>query len=523
MSFKKITIPSHGLIKILAVISIFILGIGYVAFSYKETYETFFNKSKDLLSHREKKLTIAFRQYSQYMNLLESRLSHSVNSGETTTRILAERVEISMGDTFPKIINLEFFPATQKNLIYTRLGVTSTKVSKLKEGITYLGKGSFQSIKILRDEKKNAFGTLRSTFSVSHLLHKDFTQGEIHIFPENKKIIPGSQLTFKIKGLPYMFGVNQSPPTFLQFIFSAKAQILLVFALMVVVLLLGGAMGSYLNKKLLLKQRSLNKKLKENLKISDEKTLTISSQLADRESLLQYKDQATKLKDELFISLNERCRQMAAQAQSINVLTSKLILEEAGNDRLLKEIHSVSQEGTAVLRQLVEGFPMKEKVEEIDVFQSLTKIKSLFLPELAALNISFTIKGAIKTPLQTDQVTFDLAIYNIFRVIVERLSKNNMFEIEINDHDPFQVTFYDNGYDLEERVHKIKNTEKIGNILWLDKRRLKEYVNHLGWEISFQKGKQLLNSIKLSIPRTVKTTELPENVINLFDYKPYAQ
>lgn len=506
--------------------AIFILGIGYVVFSYKETYETFFNKTETLLSHRGKELTISFRQYSQYMNLLESRLSHSISNGEAITRILGERVEVFMSNTFPKIISLEFFPATHKNLIYTRLDITSTSAKdtelKLKEGITYLGKGVFQSIKILHDEERKSFGTLRSTFSVAHLLYNDFTQNQILIFPENKKIIPGSQLTFKIKGLPYMFGVNQSPPTFWQFIFSAKVQIFFVFALMVVVLLLGSAMGSYLNKKLLLKQRSLNKKLKENLKISDEKTLTILSQLADRETLLQYRDQATKLKDELFISLNERCRQMAAQAQSINVLTSKLILEEAGNDRLLKEIYSISQEGTTVLRQLVEGSLMKEKVEEIDVLKSLTKIKSLFLPELTELNISFIIKGAIKTPLQTDQVTFDLAIYNIFRVIVERLSKNNMFEIEIKDHDPFQMTFYDNGYDLEERVYKIKSTEKIGNILWLDKRRLKEYANHLGWEISFQKGKQLLNSIKLSIPRSVKTTELPENVINLFDYKPYA-
>lgn len=507
--------------------AIFILGIGYVVFSYKETYETFLNKTETLLSHREKEITIAFRQYSQYMNLLESRLSHSVSNGEAITRILGERVEVSMGNNFPKIISLEFFPATHSNLLYSRLGVTSAlskdKTSKLKEGITYLGKGIFQSIKILHDEERKAFGTLRSTFSVAHLLYNDFTQNQILIFPENKKTIPESQLTFKVKNLPCVFGINQSPPTFLQFIFSAKVQILFVFALMVVVLLLGSAMGSYLNKKLLLKQRGLNKKLKETLKFSEEKTLKISGQLVDRETLIQHKDKAKKLKNELFVSVNERYRQMAAQAQSINVLTSKLILEEADNDHLLKEIHSVSQEGTTVLRQLVDGFPMKEKVEEIDVLKALTKIKALFLPELTELNISFTIKGAIKTPLQADQMTFDLAIYNIFRVIIERLSKNNMFEIEINDHDPFQVTFYDNGYDLEERVHKIKSTEKIGNILWLNKGRLKEYVNYLGWEISFQKGKQLLNSIKLSIPRTVRTTELPENVINLFDYKPYAQ
>lgn len=500
--------------------------IGYTLFSYRESYQLAFKKTNALIAIEQKEMNSAINKFNQYMHLVESRLSHSIHKKETISRILQERIEPMVGSIFPLIRSLEFIPISNSRVSYTRAGTTLVQADPHKlqsqEGVLYLGDGLFKITKQIYDENHQSLGILIATFSVNHILNKYFTRDEVLIFPINDKAQP-SLFSFKVIGLPYLFVINQTPPSFLQFITSAKFQIITSLLFGVSFLVLGISLGLFFSRRMIRNQYAFLRLLKKRLITSQEKYAKISDQLKVLESLSKLKSQATKIQNELFSSIQQRYRQMATQAQSINVLTSKLILEEAGNDNLLKEIHSISQEGTTVLRQLAGGFPMKEKIEEVDIFKSTEKIKDIFYPELIEKQIVFSIKGKLKAPPQVDLVTFEIILHSIFHMVMARLLKNNTFQIDIKDSDPLKITFYDNGYDVEEKLHKVRNTQSSNNILWMDKTKLEEFVRYLGWHISFEKGTKLLNTIILSIPRELNADTLPSNVVNLFEHKPYAQ
>ncbi|OJW54583.1 MAG: hypothetical protein BGO67_10580 [Alphaproteobacteria bacterium 41-28] len=504
-----------------------LLGTAYVLFSYYQSNVALSAKSQTLFLKEKKEITEAVEQFYQYLKLTESRLLHSLQNKDRISRILSERVEEVMEGNFPMITRLAFIPASDSRTAYTRLGKITLKdrvlIEKEREGITYLGHGSFSLKKALYGNSKNILGILQSTFSIKHLLYRDFTEAEIGIFSDKGTNLKNSQFSFKIPGFPHVFAYTPPYFSFWHFLLMHKIQILLAFVFGLIFLLSGIAAGLLLRQKIIIKHYSLIHKLKEKLKNFEEKHRKIINQLVASQHLLKLNEQSQKETHSLFANLQDHYRKMAAQAQGINEITSRMILEEAGNEKLMHDIHSISQESHTILRRLSTGFPMRGIEEEINIMQSLENVKTMFLPQITKLNITFEIKGQVKTPLRLDRTIVETIFHNIFHMIMDRIAKNGTFKIEIGGDDPIQILFYDDGYDLERKIHIVETHPQPENIFCLDKNKLREFIGCLGWEIFFHKKDDLLNSIELAIPRDFKEKVLSGNVINLFDYKTYVK
>lgn len=199
--------------------------------------------------------------------------------------------------------------------------------------------------------------------------------------------------------------------------------------------------------------------------------------------------------------------------------TSQLILEEVQNDHLLQKIHNVSQEGITVLRQLVNGFPMKFIEEELDLLECLEKVKEIFFPEIIEKNVNIEVKGIIQKPPRVDKVIFKIILHNIFHIVMGRLSKNGVFIIEITKRTPLQLSFLDSGYDIEPKIQLVKDPSPPEDILCLDRLRLEELASFLDYKLSFENTGILTNTIELTLPIFLEESECPSNVVNLFDSK----
>lgn len=102
---------------------------------------------------------------------------------------------------------------------------------------------------------------------------------------------------------------------------------------------------------------------------------------------------------------------------------------------------------------------------------------------------------------------------------MSRLNKDNSFKINLREKKSLEITFYDDGYDVQARLYKVKNGDDE-DILRLEKYRLTEFIRYLGWKIHFQSEKGSLNSIRLSIPQAFQEKTFASNVINFFDFQP---
>lgn len=518
----------HGAhLKTFIFLATIMLGIFFIIFSYYHACKDIQTKNQVLLFQEKEEITEALQQLHQLLNLTEARLINSSDQAEKFPSILSLRVEHLTTRKAPEILNLTFISASDPTVAYSRVGKTTLangmKLEKGKNAVTYLGKGEFKLEKTLYDSHKKALGFLQVTFSIRHLLYKHFSENEIRVLPENRRSIKNDGLSFNVAGLPYIFVLNHPLPSFGQFLLECKFQIFLAFILSAASLIIGMSIIALLNKKRLMKYRLLTQSLKKKLKeIEGEKIIQTNTILA-QQNLLQLKDHSKKETALLFAALQERYRQMAGQAHAINLLTSKLILEEAGKDKLMQEIHSVSQEGNTILRRLIDGYPMRGIEENIDILSCIDDIKALFLPEITEKNVKIEIMGKIKAYPNIDKMIFQIILHNIFHMLMGRLIKKNVIKIDLKDADPLQLIFYDDGYDVENKVYQISNTPGADNILCLDKQKLKEFISYLGWEISFQTEGEFLNSIVLSIPLTIRERILPDNVVNLFDFKPHVQ
>lgn len=500
-----------------------IFSTAYVIFSYYQTSKDLKSKSYTLFLQNKEDVNKAFQELHKFFSFTESRLLNSFQHKERIIPILSVRTEHLIEGPFPDLVSLTFVSPSNPKAVYSRFGkaLLEPPIRSEKNGFRHLGNGKFRLRKVLLDKKKKSFGVLQSTFSITHLLYKHFPEIEIDIYPE--KGFTNNQPSFTIFNLPYVFVLNHKPLSFWRFLLAFKLQILSTLVFGIVLLFTGMATGLSFNQKLLMKWSALNQRLKGKLKALEEEQTTLGAQLLASQNFLKLKENSRKETKLLMTTLEERYRQMAGQAQAINLLTSKLILEEAKNDKLLKEIHAISQESNTILRKLVNGYPIRGMEEGAHVSDCLDRIKAIFLPEIIEKNVRVEILGNIKTYLSIDRLAFELVLYNVFQLVMDRCIKNNRFKIELKEEDFPQITFYDDGYDIEEKLHKINNKPPQDSILCLDKKRLRDFIGYLGWEVSFQNEGTLSNSIKLSIPPAINESAFPSNVVNMFDFKPYAQ
>ncbi|MDI9640446.1 hypothetical protein QM565_32620 [Geitlerinema splendidum] len=510
-------------LKVIATCLVLVLNVGYIAYSYYQATQAIKIERETLFLETKEEINEAIKHFSQYLNLTEARLSHSADDSEIISRILAEKTEGAVSKSFPEIMGLSFFPSSHPDISYTRFGKAFHKSLKQNEGIVHLGKGIFEWIRKIQNKYEQSLGTLDSIFSLSKILYRHFPESEMSIVYVDEVELIKNPLSFKIEYLPYVIMVSGHSFTFWQFLWESKFHIFSILLLSLMVFFVGTAAGISIMQKAFSRQRAFINRLQGKLKNLEKQNNDIGTQLAASKNLAKRREHSQKERHLLKVFLTERYRHMAGQAQAINMWTSQLILEEAQNDHLLKKIHSVSQEGTSVLRQLVNGFPMKFMEEEIDVIECIEDIKEMFLPEMIENNISFEIKGNIQKFPRTDKIIFKIILHNIFHIVMDRLSKNGVFIIELKEDTPLQMSFYDSGYDVGPKIQLIKDPLPPEDILYLENSRLVEFTSYLNFKLSFENTAILTNTIKLTFPMILEERERPSNVINLFGDKTYEQ
>ncbi len=113
---------------------VLILNVSYVAYSYYQTSQAIQTKREALFLQTKKEINEALQHFSQYLNLTEARLSHSLDNleadPEAISLILAEKIEESLHKNFPTLEGFSFFPTEHSGISYTKFGKTFHKEVK---------------------------------------------------------------------------------------------------------------------------------------------------------------------------------------------------------------------------------------------------------------------------------------------------------------------------------------------------------------------------------------------------------
>lgn len=254
-------------VNLFMICGILVLWIGYIVGSYSQIREDFKSKNSGLLTETQDEVHEAVDQFYQFLGLTEARVSASVNARDNFVLILSWSAEHFLRKKFPKIIALSFVLTSDPTTEYSRFGAnrlkSQIKTGTHKEGVAHLGEGIFEITKTLYDKSSKAFGTLQSTFSLSSFLFKNFTESDLRIIPLQEDTLEKGKLSFTVKNLPYAFVLNSAPPSFWQFLFDFKFQILLAFLYGLSLAFLGHTFGKWLNKRRLAAYRAEVSQLKE--------------------------------------------------------------------------------------------------------------------------------------------------------------------------------------------------------------------------------------------------------------------
>lgn len=506
-----------------------VIGFGYLALSYHQTLSRINEHNEILFLNTKEKLLETFIHFQDFLFLTEERLLNSIDKPEIIISILLYRIELLMEKNFPEVVSLTFIPASNPRIAYTRSGKKLFNIveeaSQMQEtqdlSITSLGKGEFKIRKPLYDKSKEVFGLLDSTFSVAYILYREFSENEILILEKKETILSTKQLFFNIPDVPYIFVLNQGSPSFWDFLIEFKYQIIVALVFGILLLYLGIFEGGIFSKRLIAKLRARVKERDKKIKILESEKETLSAQLIMTQNLLKLKNDSEQVKNILLYSVQERYRQMASRASVINNVVSEFILRQYSQDSHMQEVDNILQESNEFLIQLSNNYLMKEQDEIVDIYNSIVSIKQMFLSEIAENNITFEIRRRIKIRVSADPLVLNVILYNIFRIIIHRLSKNNYCKVMFEENEAFEILFQDNGYAIEDKIYLVKDNFTPDNILCLDKISLGKFIRYLGWEITFESGGKLQNSIKLLMPRYVEKSS-SSNIIPLFKPKPYV-
>ena len=532
----RLNISGFTRIHLILVSGVSILWVGYVALYYYQTREEFKASTITLLSQTQVDVNEAVDQLHAFLSLTGSRILQSYEKKDRLVSILSFRAEHFITKKFPHIVGLSLVLASDPTTVYTRLGKSSQKtsqeviadtplqISKPPEEATYVGDGTFEITRILTQDQKT-IGILKATFSLKAFLYKHFAEDEIHIIPLHGEDVATGTFSFVVKNLSYAFVLNKTPPSFWEFLREFKIHLLLALLYGVSLASLGSIFGERLSKRIAAHYRAQGRALKEELEFLQEKFQDLTIKTNEKKSHITLSRAAYKERARLWHGFEERQRHMAGQILAILNLTEKLITSQGMESaRSRAEIHDIFQESLGIAKHLMNGFPMKGREEEIDVLQSLMTLKKIFLPELKERNITVDIKEMSKKkerdPPVLDKLIFEIVLHNVFYLVVDRLINKNLLKIEIKASDPLEIIFYDNGYDVRDKIQNAIHTHIDEDILCLGKQRLREFMKYLGWQISFSADKNALNVVKLSFPQHAQDTELSSNVVNLFDSHP---
>lgn len=276
--------------------------------------------------------------------------------------------------------------------------------------------------------------------------------------------------------------------------------------------------GRLWQKRLWLKLRTDHCLIRKQHQLLKEANTHQSAENEKLTYILKAKAQNERAKSRLIADIQERYRMMATQALAVNNLVPRLLLEEASESKVIKEISDISKENNALLKRIMKGNPRIEREEPVDITQCFEKIHEHSLPEIMENELIVKVSGKIKEEVMLDKRLLELVLYNLFHRVIDRNMKEGRLKIELKTGDPLQIVFYDNGYDIENLRHIAQSKSEAEDILNLSKSRLQELVSSLGWKIEFCSTKGKFHSaIILSIPRPLKTDA--SNVVSLFPFK----
>ena len=283
--------------------------------------------------------------------------------------------------------------------------------------------------------------------------------------------------------------------------------------------------GSLLSRTFILRSIIRHKALKSKIKISNSNIECLQKNLEEVQSLSRLKETSQQKVQDLLCCLHSNYRETAARAQVINKMTSTLSLNKSDHNMLdhMDQIHQMSQDNSVILNRLITGFPMRAVNEKVDIVQCLKNIKTIFLSQLTEMNVQFEMRGRICSQISLDKTLFEIVLFNIFQIIIDRFIENNSFKIDLRDNSSIEIRFQDNGYDIKNRICSANHNLNIDNILFLGKDRLQNLINELGWMIIFQQKEGSLNTIILSIPKNLKDHSIIQKVINILDFKPHVK
>jgi len=492
----------------------------YLFISYYQISQVELQKKHAHFLEKSKSINKAFQTFYEYMNLLEYRLLNSASRPENVSNILNWRPDSLLDNDFPVIISMKFSLASDPNVTYSRLGIVSNAVpSKInpQETTTYLGNGEFKIYRILRSKEGEIFGWVGVVFSIKHILYKEFAEDEIKIVSTQNLQSGDTRVRSNIPVIPFTLVFSPKIPSFWGFFNDNRAEIGLVLLFGLIVFLAGLSKGRILGGNQTTRLRKRTKELALKLRANEDERQNIAQQLITLQKAAQLKDSSDIQMKNLSVNIQQRYQGMVKHAQAINHLTSKLIAEVGGNNKALNEIRSIAQENTVVLRNLTNGYLMKDEEEHIDLLESIENIKAIFLPEIHEKNVSVEVTNMSKIKPQIDRVIFEIIVYNILRLIMGRLIQNNTIKINITGKDPIKITFQDDGYDVGETIEKITQAQEIEQIWTMNKKTLMGYAQYLGWEIAFVNKSIQSNVIEFLLYTGLKREKLPSNVVSLFE------
>lgn len=193
---------------------------------YWQTTHQWKQDNTRILQNAKASFSQALRTYQQFLSLLDSRLQNALEKGELDKipLVLAQKIERLASSTFPEIISIRFIPSSKPQVLYSRLGksVASPQTHSFEKDTTIsLGDGQFETHKILYDTRQNRVGQLYLNFSLKHVIQPGVPWCELKVLPFSKNALR-SDLSFEVQGLPYVFVLQRTAPSFWQCLINCR-------------------------------------------------------------------------------------------------------------------------------------------------------------------------------------------------------------------------------------------------------------------------------------------------------------
>lgn len=259
----------------------------------------------------------------------------------------------------------------------------------------------------------------------------------------------------------------------------------------------------------------------------------IDERIAKQNELLESKIQAEEIasfKDEFIANISHEIRTPLNGILGLSRELSKHNLTEETQE-LIKHIHASGNFLSSIINNVLDISKINNgnfdiQIEEIDLNQIISQIKSIILPQTTEKGISFSISIApdINTELYTDEICLKQILINVLHNSVKFTKKGTITLVISNcDENPdkekncLSFTISDTGIGMnQEFIPRIfdkftqeASTEKIKNQgTGLGMSITKELIEKLGGKIAVTSIKNKGTSFKISIPFTKRKVQI---------------